>query len=50
MFYCPGANHAPHHVAAEWADKYKGAFDDGYEARSVGWSTTWSSRASSTTR
>ena len=32
MFYCPGANHAPHHVAREWADKYKGAFDDGYEA------------------
>ncbi|HEY7033930.1 MAG TPA: arylsulfatase [Thermomicrobiales bacterium] len=30
-WFCPGANHAPHHVAAEWADKYKGAFDDGYE-------------------
>jgi arylsulfatase A-like enzyme len=32
MFFCPGANHAPHHVAQEWADKYKGKFDDGYEA------------------
>ena len=31
-WFCPGANHAPHHVAKEWADKYKGAFDDGYEA------------------
>jgi arylsulfatase len=31
-FFCPGANHAPHHVAKEWADKYKGKFDDGYEA------------------
>jgi len=31
-WFCPGANHAPHHVAQEWADKYKGAFDDGYEA------------------
>ena len=32
QWFCPGANHAPHHVAAEWADKYKGQFDDGYEA------------------
>jgi arylsulfatase A-like enzyme len=32
MWFCPGANHAPHHVAREWADKYKGQFDDGYEA------------------
>ena len=32
MWFCPGANHAPHHVAKEWADKYKGKFDDGYEA------------------
>jgi arylsulfatase len=32
MWYCPGANHAPHHVAQEWADKYKGMFDDGYDA------------------
>lgn len=32
MFYCPGANHAPHHAPQEWIDKYKGVFDDGYEA------------------
>ena len=32
MWLCPGANHAPHHVPKEWADKYKGQFDDGYEA------------------
>ena len=31
-FFCPGANHAPHHAPQEWIDKYKGAFDDGYEA------------------
>jgi arylsulfatase A-like enzyme len=32
MWFCPGANHAPHHSPAEYADKYKGQFDDGYEA------------------
>lgn len=32
MWYCPGANHAPHHVATEYSDKYKGMFDDGYDA------------------
>ena len=32
MFFCPGANHAPHHAPQEYIDKYKGAFDDGYEA------------------
>ncbi|HWM12645.1 MAG TPA: arylsulfatase [Solirubrobacteraceae bacterium] len=32
MWLCPGANHAPHHVDPSWADRYKGAFDDGYEA------------------
>jgi arylsulfatase len=31
MYFCPGAGHAPHHVWSEWADKYKGAFDMGYE-------------------
>jgi arylsulfatase len=24
--------HGPHHVAKEWADKYKGKFDDGWDA------------------
>jgi arylsulfatase len=32
MYFCPGAMHAPHHVPKEWADKYKGAFDDGWDA------------------
>lgn len=32
MFYNPGANHAPHHAPQEYIDKYKGKFDDGYEA------------------
>jgi len=32
MWFCPGANHAPHHCPKEYADKYKGKFDDGYEA------------------
>ncbi|WP_433158335.1 arylsulfatase [Kribbella sp. CA-247076] len=32
LWFCPGANHAPHHSPQEYADKYKGAFDDGYEA------------------
>ncbi|MEM8957861.1 MAG: arylsulfatase [Pseudomonadota bacterium] len=35
MWFNPGANHAPHHVAAEWADKYDGVFDDGYDAYRV---------------
>ena len=32
MFFCPGANHAPHHAPAEYIEKYRGKFDDGYEA------------------
>jgi arylsulfatase A-like enzyme len=32
MYFCTGAMHAPHHVRKEWADKYKGKFDDGWEA------------------
>jgi arylsulfatase A-like enzyme len=32
MWFCPGANHAPHHSPKEYADKYRGKFDDGYEA------------------
>jgi arylsulfatase A-like enzyme len=32
MWFCPGANHAPHHCPQEYIDKYKGQFDDGYEA------------------
>ena len=32
MYFCPGAAHAPHHVFKEWADRYEGRFDEGYEA------------------
>jgi arylsulfatase A-like enzyme len=32
LYYAPGAAHSPHHVAREWADRYKGKFDMGYEA------------------
>jgi len=32
MWFCPGANHAPHHCPKDYADKYRGKFDDGYEA------------------
>ncbi len=32
LYYAPGATHAPHQVAAEWSDKYKGKFDDGWDA------------------
>jgi arylsulfatase len=32
LYYSTGATHAPHHVAKEWADKYKGKFDEGWDA------------------
>ncbi len=32
MFYSTGCSHAPHHVAKAWADKYKGKFDQGWDA------------------
>jgi arylsulfatase A-like enzyme len=32
MYFCTGAMHAPHHVPREWADHYKGQFDDGWDA------------------
>ncbi len=31
LHYCTGAAHAPHHVSKEWADKYKGKFDGGWD-------------------
>ena len=31
MYFAPGATHAPHHVPAEWRDKYKGKFDQGWD-------------------
>ena len=32
IYFAPGATHAPHHVRPEWSDKYKGQFDDGWDA------------------
>ena len=32
MYLAPQAGHAPHLVPLEWADRYKGVFDEGYEA------------------
>jgi arylsulfatase len=32
MYFCTGAMHAPHHVPKEWADRYKGKFDAGWDA------------------
>jgi arylsulfatase A-like enzyme len=31
-YFAPGATHAPHHVPKEWADKYAGRFDAGWDA------------------
>ncbi len=31
MYWAPGASHGPHHIFKEWADKYKGKFDDGWD-------------------
>ncbi len=32
LYYSPGACHAPHHAPKEWIGKFKGRFDEGYEA------------------
>ncbi|MEY8120691.1 sulfatase-like hydrolase/transferase [Falsihalocynthiibacter sp. BN13B15] len=32
MYWAPGGVHGPHHVFPEWADKYEGKFDDGWDA------------------
>ena len=46
MYWASGAIHGPHHIMKEWADKYKGKFDDGWDnyrerafkrAKEVGW-------------
>ena len=31
IYFAPGATHAPHHVPKEWANKYKGKFDGGWD-------------------
>ena len=32
MYWASGAVHGPHHVMEPWVDKYKGKFDDGWDA------------------
>ena len=32
LYFATGAMHSPHHVPKEWADKYKGKFDKGWDA------------------
>ena len=32
MYWAPGAAHGPHQVGKAWSDKYKGKFDDGWDA------------------
>jgi arylsulfatase len=32
MYWAPGGVHGPHHIFPEWADKYKGKFDTGWDA------------------
>ena len=32
LHLCFGATHAPHHVPQQWADRYAGRFDDGWDA------------------
>ncbi len=31
LYWAPGASHGPHHIFKEWADKYKGKFDQGWD-------------------
>ena len=31
VYFAPGAGHAPHHIGKEWADRYKGKFDHGWD-------------------
>jgi len=32
LYYAPGCAHAPHQVPREWIERYRGRFDEGYEA------------------
>jgi arylsulfatase len=32
VYYAPGATHAPHHVPQEWIARWKGKFDQGWDA------------------
>ncbi|WP_154796375.1 arylsulfatase [Occultella kanbiaonis] len=33
VYLALGATHAPHHVAPEWIEKYRGRFDDGWDVQ-----------------
>jgi arylsulfatase A-like enzyme len=33
VYFAPGATHAPHHVPKEWADRYAGQFDEGWDVQ-----------------
>ena len=35
VYFSTGCSHAPHHVMSQWADKYKGKFDAGWDALRV---------------
>ncbi|QRO00064.1 arylsulfatase [Archangium violaceum] len=32
MYFAPGATHAPHQVPEEWSNKYRGKFNEGWDA------------------
>jgi arylsulfatase len=32
LYFAPGAMHAPHHAPRGWIDRYRGRYDDGWEA------------------
>ncbi len=31
LYWAPGAGHGPHHIFKQWADKYRGKFDGGWD-------------------
>jgi arylsulfatase len=33
LYLAPGATHAPHHVAPEWIERYRGRFDAGWDVQ-----------------
>ena len=32
LYFAPGATHAPHHAPRSWIERYRGRYDDGWEA------------------
>ena len=48
VYWAPGASHGPHHIFKEWADKYAGKFDGGWDSmretifarqKEIGWTS-----------